>query len=72
LPVLLLAALFLLLALRTASKVTWKSPDRSTRFLYGVHSHLQQIPIYIGQRQYWRDRKNGRTRGLIEYKGAAS
>jgi glycosyltransferase involved in cell wall biosynthesis len=51
LPVLLLAALFLLLALRTASKVTWKSPDRSTRFLYGVHSHLQQIPIYIGQRQ---------------------
>ncbi len=61
-----------LLAVRTAGKVSWKSPDFRTRFLYGIHSHLQQMPIYAGQREYWRDRRRGRTRGLIEYKEAAS
>lgn len=71
LPVLSLLALVVLLALRTAAKTAWKSPDFFTRFLYGIHSHLQQIPIYIGQLQFRRDRSRGRIRGLIEYKGAA-
>jgi glycosyltransferase involved in cell wall biosynthesis len=60
-----------MLALRTARKASWRSPDFRTRFLYGIHSHLQQIPIYAGQLEYWRDKRNGRTRGLMEYKGAA-
>jgi len=69
-PICLVAVFFLLLSLRTAAKVAWKSPSFSTRLLYGVHSHLQQIPIYFGQLQYRRDRRNGRIRELIEYKGA--
>jgi cellulose synthase/poly-beta-1,6-N-acetylglucosamine synthase-like glycosyltransferase len=71
LPLLVMPGFVLVLAARTAAKVAWKSPDRSTRFIYGIHSHLQQIPIYIGQLQYWHDRRKGRTRGLIEYKEAA-
>jgi glycosyltransferase involved in cell wall biosynthesis len=66
-------ALFLLaaLVLRTAAKARWKSPSLSTRLLYGIHSHLQQIPIFVGQLQFWIDRRAGRSRGLIEYKGAS-
>jgi hypothetical protein len=56
------------LVLRTASKTRWKSPSLSTRLLYGIHSHLQQIPIFVGQLQFWNDRREGRVRGLIEYK----
>jgi hypothetical protein len=36
--------------------------------LYGAHSHLQQIPIFFGQVQYWRNRRRGRRSGLLEYK----
>ena len=71
-PVLLLLLLLTALALRSASKAAWKSPNFLTRLLYGIHSHVQQIPIYIGQFEYWSDRKNGRTRGLIEYKEIAN
>lgn len=67
-PLLLAVGLFLLLALRTAWKVGWKSPEPLTRFLYGIHSHLQQVPILFGQLSYWRDRRAGRQRRLIEYK----
>ncbi len=70
-PLGLLAAFIVLLSLRTAVKVAWKSPSFSTRFLYGLHSHLQQIPIYIGQLQYRGDRGRRSPRGLIEYKGTA-
>jgi glycosyltransferase involved in cell wall biosynthesis len=71
LPLGLLLAVFLLLSLRSAMKAAKKIPRLSTQLLYGVHSHLQQIPIYIGQLQYWNDRRQGRIRGLIEYKEAA-
>jgi cellulose synthase/poly-beta-1,6-N-acetylglucosamine synthase-like glycosyltransferase len=66
------AAVLLLLVIRTAWKARWKSSDWGTLFLYGIHSHLQQIPIYWGQMQYARDRRAGQRRGLIEYKDAAS
>ena len=56
------------LALRTAHRVRWKSPEFTTRFLYGLHSHRQQIPILFGQWRYQRDRRAGRAGGLIEYK----
>ncbi|MDG4554679.1 MAG: glycosyltransferase [Candidatus Competibacter sp.] len=65
---LLVLGLWLALALRTALKVGWKSRDPLTRLLYGLHSHVQQIPILIGQLGYYRDRWRGRRRGLIEYK----
>ncbi|MFO1417774.1 MAG: glycosyltransferase [Methylotetracoccus sp.] len=63
-----LVAFYAALALRTAYKVRWKSADRVTLLLYGLHSHLQQIPIAVGQSLYWLDRVRGRQRFLIEYK----
>jgi len=71
-PVLLLLLLLGALAVRSARKSAWKSRDVITQLLYGIHSHFQQIPIYIGQCEYWLDRKRGRTRGLIEYKEVTS
>lgn len=65
---LLVGAGWLALVLRTAAKVGWKSREPWTRLLYGLHSHLQQIPILVGQLGYYRDRWRGRRRGLIEYK----
>ena len=70
-PFVLWLAFYLALVLRTAQNVAWKSPSASTRFLYGIHSHIQQVPIFFGQLGYWRDRRSGRVRGLIEYKEAA-
>ena len=66
-----LAATVLLLTalvLRTAWKARWKSGEWVTLLLYGMHSHLQQLPILFGQLGYWRDRRRGQRRGLIEYK----
>ncbi len=57
------------LALRTAVKVRWKSPgDWLTLWLYGLHSHLQQIPICLGQLAWMWDRRRRQKRQLIEYK----
>jgi cellulose synthase/poly-beta-1,6-N-acetylglucosamine synthase-like glycosyltransferase len=58
------------LVVRTAEKNRWKSSDLVTRLLYGLHSHVQQLPIYLGQLQYSQDRRRDRRRGLIEYKAA--
>jgi GT2 family glycosyltransferase len=60
------------LAVRTARRAAWKGGSRSTMLLYGLHSHLQQFPIFLGQWQFYRDRRAGRRRGLIEYKGPGS
>jgi hypothetical protein len=60
--------LLALLVLRTAWKTRWKSDGPVTSFLYGLHSHVQQIPIFLGQLQFLRDSKAGLKRGLIEYK----
>lgn len=60
------------LIVRTASRIGWKSSDPTTRLLYAAHSHLQQIPILVGQIRFERDRRAGRRRGLIEYKEAPS
>lgn len=70
-PVLFVFAAFTALVVRTALKAAWKSPSLATRLAYGVHSHLQQIPIYCGQLQYRRDRRAGISRTLIEYKGSS-
>lgn len=59
------------LSVRTALRMRWKSSDPLTLLLYGVHAHLQQVPILAGQLAYHRDRNRGRRRGLIEYKGVS-
>ncbi len=53
---------------RSAWRARWKSGDRVSLALYAIHSHLQQIPIYAGQRAFQRDLARNRRRGLIEYK----
>ncbi len=68
LPLLLVMGLLLALAVRTAWKARWKGASAATLLLYGVHSQFQQIPIYWGQLQFWRNQRAGRAAGLVEYK----
>jgi len=61
-------ALLTMLSLRSAWKSRWKSSNAGTLLLYGIHSHLQQIPICVGQITYALDQRRGNKRELIEYK----
>ncbi len=63
-PVALWLLLLTLLALKTAWQYRWKPAPWTTLVLYGFHSHLQQIPILLGQMQFTRDG----SQTLIEYK----
>jgi hypothetical protein len=54
--------------LRTAYKARWKTGDTLTLLLYGVHSHLQQIPIFLGQMQFRMNRGRSKQASLFEYK----
>ncbi len=65
------AGLLGLLAARTGWKARWKSPDRVTLLLYGLHSQVQQLPIAWGQVQFLLNRRRGRRAGVFEYKRPA-
>ncbi len=67
-PMVLTIAIIAVLAIRTSIRSRWKCASLSTRFLYGLHSHLGQVPIFFGQIKYFRDRLSNRTAELIEYK----
>ena len=67
-PLLIYAAIIICLAARTGWKARWKSGNASTLLLYGFHSHLQQIPIYVGQLRFHRNQRAGRRASLVEYK----
>ena len=67
-PALAVLLFFTAISLRSALKARWKSSDPLTLFLYGIHSHLQQIPIYCGQLQYRWNRRKGKRVRLLEYK----
>jgi len=67
-PALAVLLFFTAISLRSALKARWKSSDPLTLFLYGIHSHLQQIPIYYGQLQYRWNRRKGKRVRLLEYK----
>lgn len=68
-PLLLLPGFLAALAVRTAVKVVWKAKhDKATLLLYGLHSHLQQIPIFAGQLAWMFDQWRRQRRQLIEYK----
>ncbi len=66
-PLIIVCLLFLSLAARSAWKARWKSSNWLTLILYGMHAHVQQIPIYVGQMQYRRSRRTGKRMALIEY-----
>lgn len=68
LPLALWLALLLLLAARSAWKVRWKETNPWILLLFGIHSHLQQLPILVGQLQYEIRKRRGSARELIEYK----
>jgi glycosyltransferase involved in cell wall biosynthesis len=60
--------LLLLLSSRSGWRARWKSKSLLTLLLYGIHSHVQQVPIFIGQLTYaFEKSRNSRSR-LIEYK----
>jgi cellulose synthase/poly-beta-1,6-N-acetylglucosamine synthase-like glycosyltransferase len=63
-PVTIWMLLLLALAARTAWQCRWKRAPWSTLLLYGLHSHLQQIPIFFGQVQFLLNR----NKALMEYK----
>ncbi len=68
LPIVLWLAMLLLLSVRSAWKARWKHATPGVLLLYGLHSHLQQIPIFVGQLQYELSKRRKRARKLIEYK----
>jgi cellulose synthase/poly-beta-1,6-N-acetylglucosamine synthase-like glycosyltransferase len=67
-PIALAIGIVSLLTLRTALRARWKSGSLVTLLLYGLHSHVQHIPILFGQLIYQHARRTGRVQGLIEYK----
>jgi hypothetical protein len=71
LPLLFAILLTLFLTLRSAWKSRFKTTDARTLLLYGVHSHLQQIPIFLGQLSFWMGRVSNKQPTLIEYKEMA-
>ena len=67
-PVLGWSGILALMTLRSAWKARWKSNDRWALLLYGLHSHLQQLPVLVGQLQYVMRKRTRNSRKLIEYK----
>lgn len=67
-PAVAAVALLLLLVLRSAWKARWRSSELGMLLLYGVHSHLQQLPIAAGQWRYRVSRRRGDKLKLVEYK----
>lgn len=67
-PLLAVLLAYSFLIVRSAYKARWKCRQPLTLLLYGVHSHLQQIPIALGQLGYWYNRIRNRRQKLIEYK----
>jgi glycosyltransferase involved in cell wall biosynthesis len=65
-------AVLAVFAIRSAWRVRYKAPGQTLLLLlYGIHSHLQQVPVLFGQLQYQRSRRSGKQVGIIEYKGEA-
>jgi len=68
-PLMLWSGLLIALSCRSAWKARWRAPRQpALLLLFGLHSQLQQIPIFIGQLQFCWHQKTGRRRRLIEYK----
>lgn len=59
---------FLGLIARTAMKARSKKAPIGTLILFAIHSHIRQIPIFVGQLVYRRNVKRNHRSGIIEYK----
>jgi glycosyltransferase involved in cell wall biosynthesis len=60
--------LLLLLSSRSGWRARWKSESLLTLLLYGIHSQVQQVPIFIGQLTYAFEKSRSNRSRLIEYK----
>ena len=64
--------LILLGAFALWARTLWKGRDRKSSpgaaLLYALHAHLCQVPIFLGQVRFLRDRRNKVPGKLIEYK----
>jgi hypothetical protein len=69
-PFLSLCVLILLASIRSAYKARSRSDSWLTLLLFGLHSHLQEIPIFLGQVRYRVAKASSRKVALIEYKRA--
>jgi cellulose synthase/poly-beta-1,6-N-acetylglucosamine synthase-like glycosyltransferase len=69
-PFLSLMLLILLVSVRSAYKARSRSGSWLTLLLFGLHSHLQEIPIFLGQLRYRLAKASSRKVTLIEYKRA--
>jgi cellulose synthase/poly-beta-1,6-N-acetylglucosamine synthase-like glycosyltransferase len=56
------------LILRTALRARRRRTSLSTLILFAIHSHLQQVPIFLGQVRQWLNSRHGQKSALIEYK----
>jgi GT2 family glycosyltransferase len=66
-------ALLIVFVARSAWKARSRAPGQpGLLMLYGLHSHLQQVPTLVGQLRYLLDRHAGRQGTQIEYKEEAS
>jgi GT2 family glycosyltransferase len=61
--------IFMLLINRSMRICSWKTNERSTQFLYVLHSYFQQLPIFQGQINYFLNQLLRQKKNLIEYKG---
>lgn len=69
---LLLAWLVVAVIGRSARRCQWKCPgDPGLAWCYALHSHLQQVPILVGQWRWWRLLRRHEAPSLMEYKGPA-
>lgn len=68
-PLLFFLAAFVVMALRTAMRIHRHSSSLSLSLLYGLHAHLQHIPIFFGQLAYLRDKARERYSAAMGYKG---
>lgn len=59
---------FAAISLRSAWKSRWKTDDWVALLLFGVHSHFQQLPIFVGQRKFRAHKRRGTRQKLVEYK----
>ncbi len=66
-------ALLPLLSARSAWRARYKAPGQTMLLLlYGLHSHIQQIPILVGQLKYRLRRYSGEQPKQMEYKQGAN
>jgi glycosyltransferase involved in cell wall biosynthesis len=56
---------------RTAYKARSKPASPATLLLFAIHSHFQQIPVFMGQLRYWKNARRNWRSELIEYKKSA-